>query len=66
MPDDKSERDILGFTFEDYEGPRQASALRKATRRTAPIRQLLVRIVRRIREGSDSPGRGARLGRRSQ
>jgi hypothetical protein len=66
MPDYESERDVLGFTFEDYEDSRQSRALRKASRRRAPIHQLLERIVRRIREGSDSRGRGARLGRRIQ
>ena len=53
MPDYESERDILGFTFEDYEDSGQSRALRKASRRSAPIWQLLVRMVRRIRGGSD-------------
>ena len=53
MPDYESERDILGFTFEDYEDSRHSPALHKASRRSAPIRQLVVRILRRIREGSD-------------
>ena len=51
MPDYESERDILGFTFEDYEGSRQSRALGKASRRSAPIRQLVVRIVRRSVKG---------------
>jgi hypothetical protein len=53
MPDYESERDILGFTFEDYEDSRQSRALRKTPHRSAAIRQVVVQIVRRIREGSN-------------